>query len=131
MVASQKVRTNIYLDQQTKEQAKELFKKFHLSLSDAVNLFLSQSVLEYRSKFFLRDLKKINFSDEHYSKYAVYLGKLLSDEKLPIQAKDHSLKGDWQGFREFHVSGDLLVVYKIKDDVLHLVRIGSHSQIFG
>jgi len=46
MVASQKVRTNIYLDQQTKIEAKELFKKFHISLSDAVNLFLSQSVLE-------------------------------------------------------------------------------------
>jgi DNA-damage-inducible protein J len=45
-VARQKVRTNIYLDQDTKEQAKELFKKFHISLSDAVNLFLSQSVLE-------------------------------------------------------------------------------------
>ena len=46
MVATQKVRTNIYLDQQTKTEAKELFKKFHISLSDAVNLFLSQSVLE-------------------------------------------------------------------------------------
>jgi len=45
MIATQKVRTNIYLDQETKIQAKELFKKFHISLSDAVNLFLSQSVL--------------------------------------------------------------------------------------
>ena len=43
---AQKVRTNIYLDQETKAQAKELFKKFNISLSDAVNLFLSQSVLE-------------------------------------------------------------------------------------
>jgi DNA-damage-inducible protein J len=42
----QKVRTNIYLDQDTKDQAKALFKKFHISLSDAVNLFLSQSVME-------------------------------------------------------------------------------------
>ena len=46
MVVTQKVRTNIYLDQQTKKEAQELFKKFHISLSSAVNLFLSQSVLE-------------------------------------------------------------------------------------
>ena len=48
MVATQnqKVRTNIYLDKQTKREAKELFKRYHISLSDAVNLFLSQSVLE-------------------------------------------------------------------------------------
>lgn len=54
MVASQKVRTNIYLDQQTKTEAKELFKKFHISLSDAVNLFLSQSVLEQGLPFQVR-----------------------------------------------------------------------------
>jgi len=54
MVATQKVRTNIYLDQQTKIDAKELFKKFHISLSDAVNLFLSQSVLEQGLPFQVR-----------------------------------------------------------------------------
>ncbi len=54
MVATQKVRTNIYLDQHTKTQAKELFKKFHISLSDAVNLFLSQSVLEQGLPFQVR-----------------------------------------------------------------------------
>jgi len=54
MTATQKVRTNIYLDQQTKEEAKELFKKFHISLSDAVNLFLSQSVLEQGLPFQVR-----------------------------------------------------------------------------
>ena len=46
MVTTQKVRTNIYIDQHVKDQAKELFKKFHISLSEAVNLFLYQSVLE-------------------------------------------------------------------------------------
>jgi len=54
MIATQKVRTNIYLDQQTKEEAKELFKKFNISLSDAVNLFLSQSVLEQGLPFQVR-----------------------------------------------------------------------------
>ena len=54
MIATQKVRTNIYLDQQTKIEAKELFKKFHISLSDAVNLFLSQSVLEQGLPFQVR-----------------------------------------------------------------------------
>ena len=46
MIATQKVRTNLYIDQYTKTKAKELFKKFNISLSDAVNLFLSQAVLE-------------------------------------------------------------------------------------
>ena len=84
-----------------------------------------------RSKSFLKDIKKIGFSDQHYSKYALYLSKLLSKEKLPKEAKDHQLKGSWSDFREFHISGDLLVIYMIKDDVLRLVRIGTHSELFG
>lgn len=83
-----------------------------------------------RSKQFLKDLRKVTFTNEHYSKYVVYLGKLLSGETLPPEALDHPLKGEYTGFREFHISGDLLVIYKIVDDVLHLVRIGSHSQLF-
>jgi DNA-damage-inducible protein J len=44
MLSSHKVRTNIYLDEQIKKQAKKLFSHFGMSLSDAVNIFLAQSV---------------------------------------------------------------------------------------
>lgn len=83
-----------------------------------------------RSKTFLKDLRKIHFSNDHYSRYVVFLGKLLSDEQLPPEAKDHPLKGDFVGFRELHISGDLLLIYKVTTDTLYLTRIGSHSQIF-
>lgn len=45
MTAS-KVRTNVYLDADIKAQAKEVFKKYGVSLSDAINIFLTQSVME-------------------------------------------------------------------------------------
>jgi DNA-damage-inducible protein J len=41
-----KVRTNVYLDAKIKEQAKEIFKNYGISLSDAINIFLTQSVME-------------------------------------------------------------------------------------
>ena len=83
-----------------------------------------------RGKIFLKDLKRISLSNDHYSRYVVFLSKLISDEQLPPEAKDHPLKGNWQGFRELHISGDLLLVYKVTDNTLYLTRIGSHSQIF-
>ncbi len=43
---SQKVRTNVYLDTTMKEKAQEIFKSYGLGLSEAFNIFLSQSVLE-------------------------------------------------------------------------------------
>ncbi len=83
-----------------------------------------------RSKVFIKDLQKISFSNEHYSKYVVYLGKILSNQSLPPEALDHALKGEYSNYREFHVSGDLLVIYKTTEEIIYLVRIGTHSQLF-
>jgi len=43
---SEKVRTNVYLDASTKEKAQKIFKMYGLGLSEAFNIFLTQSVLE-------------------------------------------------------------------------------------
>ena len=40
----EKTRTNVYLDTKLKDQAKEIYKHYGLSLSEAVNMFLAQSV---------------------------------------------------------------------------------------
>ena len=83
-----------------------------------------------RSKIFKKDIAKVKFTNEHYAKYILYLGMLLNNQKLPVEAKDHALKGNFIGFREFHVSGDLILIYQLIDDTLFLGRIGSHSQLF-
>lgn len=83
-----------------------------------------------REKQFTKDMRKLQISDKHYEKFILYLGNLLNEEELPPEALDHELKGEFKGFREFHVSGDLLVIYKVKAGSLYLSRIGSHSQLF-
>jgi mRNA interferase YafQ len=83
-----------------------------------------------RQKSFLKDLSKIKMTDKHYAKYITFLAKLINNEVLPPEAKDHSLTGEWKDTREFHISGDLLVIYMIMDAELILIRIGSHSQLF-
>ena len=53
---------------------------------------------------------------------------------VPMKEKycDHDLKGNWKGYRECHITPDLLLIYKYQDnnDIL-LYRIGSHSELFG
>ncbi|MBM0631527.1 type II toxin-antitoxin system YafQ family toxin, partial [Helicobacter pylori] len=39
--------------------------------------------------------------------------------------KDHSLSGIYKGCRECHIKPDVLLVYRVKDNVLTLVRLGS------
>lgn len=45
-VLSEKTRTNVYLDTNMKKQAQKIFKQYGMGLSDAFNIFLSQSVME-------------------------------------------------------------------------------------
>ena len=69
-------------------------------------------------------------TEKHFAKFIVYIAKLLQGEKLPDEALDHNLEGEWKNFREFHISGDLLVIYLLEEDKLKLIRIGSHSRLF-
>lgn len=57
-----------------------------------------------------------------------------NDSPLPAEWKDHELSGDWDGFRECHVGGDFLLIYKLdkgsKVDSVVFTRAGSHSELF-
>ncbi len=57
---------------------------------------------------------------------------LASGEALPEKYLDHSLIGDYKGYRECHIRPDWLLVYKIQNDILilTLARTGSHSDLF-
>ncbi len=83
-----------------------------------------------QTKSFIKDSKKLKMSGKHFTRYIKYLALLVDSKELPKEARDHPLKHDWVDFREFHVSGDLLVIYQVEDDTVKLVRIGTHSQLF-
>jgi mRNA interferase YafQ len=53
---------------------------------------------------------------------------LVKNIKLPEKMYDHSLRGNWKDYRDCHIKPDLILIYrKVGDDVLELVRLGSHS----
>ena len=51
---------------------------------------------------------------------------------LPKEYLDHSLSGNYKGFRECHIQPDWLLIYKIVEDklALALTRTGTHSDVF-
>lgn len=57
---------------------------------------------------------------------------LAEDTPPPERNHDHALGGEWRDFRECHLRPDLLLIYRKPDaEVLQLVRLGSHSELFG
>jgi mRNA interferase YafQ len=56
---------------------------------------------------------------------------LAKDEPLEVRHRDHPLGGEWKDHRDCHVRPDLVLIYrKPGDNTLHLVRLGSHSELF-
>ena len=84
----------------------------------------------FRTKIFKKDYQKLRMTDTQYTKYYKFLSMLLDGKPLPLEAMDHNLIGNYSDFKEFHIGGDLLVIYCIADDILRLTRIGTHSQLF-
>ena len=77
--------------------------------------------------------KKFNNLDKNLkSKLLLLLSLLEQGKPLPISAKDHKLKGNYEDFREFHLKGDLLVLYKYaeEENTIYVLRLGSRSELF-
>jgi mRNA interferase YafQ len=83
-----------------------------------------------RTKQFKKDIAKLKMKDKEYKNYIDFVTRLIRDEILPPEAKDHSLIGNYKNHRELHISNDLLLIYYRSQNCIRLVRIGSHSQLF-
>jgi len=86
-----------------------------------------------RTNAFKRDYKREKSGQHHDldQKLRNVLLALAADEALPIRNRDHPLTGDWKGFRDCHLQPDLVLIYQKSEDVLRLIRLGSHSELFG
>jgi len=84
----------------------------------------------FRTSSFKKDYKKLNKSEKSLLKEIII--KLVNKEVLEEKYKDHKLIGDYLGCKECHIKPDLLLVYRIDDEILELalVRVGSHSKLF-
>ena len=55
---------------------------------------------------------------------------IAADAPLGLEWLDHPLQGEWNGYRECHVGGDFLLIYRLVDDLLVFVRAGTHADLF-
>lgn len=88
--------------------------------------------------FFSKDFIKSAHRLEHSRKFKKEevneaLRLLASGKSLPVNYRDHSLRGDMQGRRECHIRGNILLVYRKNEHVLILTAldIGTHQELFG
>ena len=81
---------------------------------------------------YLKDLKLARKRGLDESKLNEIILKLVLGEELPKKNRDHSLTGNYKGFRECHISPDWLLIYSrdITVKIVTLVHTGTHSDLF-
>lgn len=84
----------------------------------------------FRTNNFKKDYKKLSSKEKDALKTVII--KLAKKEELDLSYKDHKRIGNYIDSRECHIKPNLLLIYKIDNDILELalVRVGSHAQIF-
>ncbi len=88
-----------------------------------------------RTGAFRRDYKREKRGQhrrEIDSLVSLVVSQLAEDKSLPDKNRDHALSGAWSDHRECHIRPDLLLIYrKPALEILQLVRLGTHSELFG
>ena len=87
-----------------------------------------------RATAFKRDYRRAKATSRYHNldeRLTAVLELLVDDRPLPQWNRDHALSGNWSSYRDCHLWPDLLLIYaKPSPDVLRLVRLGSHSDLF-
>lgn len=63
------------------------------------------------------------------AKFTERTGLFVTSPSNPI-LKDHPLKGKKQELRAFSITGDIRVIYFVKDNHMYFADIGSHNQVY-
>lgn len=78
---------------------------------------------------FKKDYKKYRNSPKKLKNLTTVLQLLAEEKEIPSLYKPHFLKGEYNGCLECHIENDFLLIW-INEDIIELVRLGSHSELF-
>ncbi len=79
-----------------------------------------------------KDLKRFKNNPTKLEALREILLKLQNDQPIPAEYLPHMLHGNYKGCMECHIQNDFLLIWIDPDtDIIELVRLGSHSELFG
>lgn len=84
----------------------------------------------FRTNAFVKDIKIMQKRGKDFSKLKLIIETLASNIRLSPKQKDHKLIGNWDSFRECHIEPDWLLIYRINNNTLELIRTGTHADLF-
>ena len=85
---------------------------------------------------YINDLKKVSAYPEYKKNSHLldeYFELLMDGKPLPDKAKDHKMvkhsPGELRYCRDFHLSPDIVVIYRNDGDTIEIIHIGKHNKL--
>jgi mRNA interferase YafQ len=84
------------------------------------------------SNQFRKDLKLAGKRGLKLELLRAVVNTLANEQPLDAKYRDHSLTGEYRGFRECHIEPDWLLIYRVDQGELELFlfRTGTHADLF-
>jgi mRNA interferase YafQ len=79
---------------------------------------------------FVKDTKLMQKHRRNLDDLFDILVKIIWEEPMPANSREHNLSGDYSGYSECHVKGDWLVIYRFSPGKVTFVRTGTHSELY-
>lgn len=83
------------------------------------------------SRQFERDYVKQFKRKKDLQKLRDVMRLIVEQKPLDRKYKDHPLSGNWAKYRDCHVEGDWLLIYKVEGETVTFERTGTHADLFG
>ncbi|HDL7933627.1 TPA: type II toxin-antitoxin system YafQ family toxin [Yersinia enterocolitica] len=83
-----------------------------------------------RTSSFKADVKRQIKRGKDMTKLKKLITLLVNQDEIPAEYEDHQLQGNWMGYRDAHMEGDWILIYRVDEDDLKLARTGTHQDIF-
>lgn len=78
-----------------------------------------------------KDFKKYRHQPNKLQKLLEVLRLLENEKELPKELNAHKLSGEYKDCMECHIEGDFLLIWiDATDQIIKLIRLGSHSELF-
>ena len=80
----------------------------------------------------MKEIRKTSQFKKDYKRFKNDKEFVAEGNQIPEEYNPHSLKGNWKNYMECHIENDTLLIWFDKNNnAIELVRLGSHSELFG
>ena len=79
---------------------------------------------------FEKDMKRVRKQGKDLDKPEGIVDLLQTQHPLPLSCHVHRLRGTWSDHWDCHIEPNWLLLYRVTETSLILVRTGSHAELF-